>query len=149
MKYQIPMMFALLALAACGDHGEADCSDPDVECDPGGTTHYSANNQTSYDLTMKLVLVAQLGSGTTSIPIPANQEVPVFEDHMIGVNPKPTDTFVSMQILVTPAGGGDPDVAYAQDPIRDDAWAGGRVDVGDYGLSEYVFTVSETDLALP
>jgi hypothetical protein len=130
--------FLLFTLVSCDKSGGAINH-------PYGFADYIIHNQTSGELTVKFVTSLELGLETIdTIPnIQSGIAVKVFNDGIIGTNPRPTNSFSEINFILD----NDEDVTYAISPIEDDQWIILNQDIDDtgYGLTQYELIITDDD----
>ena len=112
--------------------------------EPVGSAHYFIQNQTESDLRVDFTASKELNFETRSILVPSDSSKVIFTDGIIGVNPKPSDSFSSIRIFKAPE---LTDVLLVMDPIEDNDWTilSRKFDTSGYGLTEYEFTVNNPE----
>ncbi len=151
--FLIILIFILSISLGCFDL--SDPSDEDnkflfinyIETDYGGSAIYFLNNKTDYDLIIEYTSVSQLDGTIEKSDIIYSGDIKEFYyDFIIGINPRPNDTLLSLSILkadnlsVT---------IYSQDPINIDSWIQEdmyNVDEYDYGLIHWILDINNQDL---
>ena len=88
---------------------------------------------------------AELNFETDSTTVPRDSSTVILTDGIIGVNPKPSDSFSSIRFFRT-ADLSAP--ALVIEPVEDDDWnvISQERDNSGYGLTEYEFTVTDQTL---
>ncbi|MGM0545164.1 MAG: hypothetical protein ACQEST_00460 [Bacteroidota bacterium] len=113
--------------------------------EPAGVAEYYVNNKSSVDLTVVFTKSSRLDSETDTTYVKDQNVEIIFDDAIIESNPKPSDSFSSMEFYKT----SDPDEPVMTiDPVSDQDWvvADEQLDENGYGLTQYEFEILEEDL---
>lgn len=115
--------------------------------DTVGAAHYYINNQSNIDINVVFTTTVELGSKTdSSTTISSGNSELIFKDGIIGVNPKPSDSFSKIEIY-TSSNKSVP--ALIIDPIKNKKWKiiGKKSgDVGGLRLTKYQLTITNSRL---
>lgn len=132
-----PALAAVAILAAgCGD------TDP-VVIEPAGSADYVFENQTSSALTVAWTLSPSLGNQKGSAgPVAPGGSIALVSDSIIGVNPRPPDTFASVRLL------DDGVPVLVQAPVASASWQVDVVTAGAHGYGHAIITLRATDADL-
>ena len=110
--------------------------------EPAGSAQYVIANQSDSDIKIVFTKSPQLNSEVdTSSTISNKTSDIIFEDGIIGVNPKPSDSFSKLEFY-TDSDFSSP--AYVIDQIDDEEWqvVSKNYKESEYGLTVYKLTVS-------
>lgn len=135
MKYHLIVLLSssLIFFASCG--GE------DVISEPAGAAQYFINNQTTGELNVSFVTTTALGSMTIdTIPtfqIGVSKEI--FQDGIIGVNPRPEDSFSELLFIKD----NDFDQPYKITEVSNDQW---EIISTDFNGSSYGLTIFQLNI---
>ncbi|PWN06006.1 hypothetical protein [Rhodohalobacter mucosus] len=134
------LILILLLVTSCADRS-ADA----LIIEPAGSAAYYINNQTLTDLKVVYINSEALNFQTDSTTVFRDSSTVIFTDGIIGVNPKPSDSFSSIRFFRT-SDLSSP--ALVIEPVDDGDWnvIGQERDNSGYGLTEYEFTVDEQNL---
>lgn len=112
--------------------------------EPAGSAHYYIDNQSNVDLKIIFTKSPELASEVDSSGVPANSSKLIFTDGIIGVNPKPSDSFSQINFYKTT----EDTAVFTIDSLDNDKWSIIGRDIGDsgYGLTKYQFTITENEL---
>ncbi|ATB29778.1 hypothetical protein [Melittangium boletus] len=118
------------------------CGSGEVIHEEVGSAKYFLDNQSSHALRVEWKTTGQLGSETEGVAsVPSGTVRELRSDSAFGVNPRPTDTFVSLTLYRTDTGGR----VYSQEPVRDEAWVSEREDSRTYGLTHHTLRIRDED----
>ena len=140
MKY----LFITLVLISIGC--SQDDNDPEVINEPAGSAEYFINNLSTKNLDIVFVKSVELGFGIDSTKTVTSQEVlKIFQDGIIGVNPKPTNSFKEIRFFDASNTSDEP--LFEITEINNNDWIITEQDLGDsgYGLTKYQLTISDED----
>ncbi|MDZ7693767.1 MAG: hypothetical protein U5K69_22055 [Balneolaceae bacterium] len=135
-KIIILPLFVAFLMVSCSDNNSSSVIE-----EPAGSAQYVIENQSNRDLKVVFTKSPQLNSeiDTTSTIVSKTAEI-IFEDGIIGVNPKPSDSFSKIEFYKTS------DISspvYAINQINDEQW---RIVSKDYGESGYGLTIYELSI---
>ena len=119
------LVFVCIAAASCR-----------VDDEPAGIAYYYIRNLTDQSFIVYYQLTNNLGSEEGSKTITSNKSTEIFFDAIIGVNPKPSDTFQWLIIRDT-----NNDVYTEQDPVDNDVWAQELFFDSGYGRTNYYWII--------
>jgi hypothetical protein len=127
-----------------------DVCPPGVVCEAAGASNYRIVNHASVELWVTAESLGAAFAGPLPMAVLPDGTRAFAGDSIIGVNPRPADSFRWVALSVVTSTQGVLREVYRWTPEQADAWVGGRVDESDaaYGLSEYRLDVSDADLEL-
>ena len=121
------------------------CENNELIIEPAGAAEYFINNQTTAALKVSFITSAELASiAVDSLPlIDSEAVVLIHTDGIIGVNPRPTDSFSSLRFVRDV----DTSNTYDINSIDNSQWEILERDLGDdgYGLTKYQLVIDDQD----
>lgn len=136
-KITIYLLLLAFLFVSCSENNSGSLIE-----EPSGSAQYVIENQSNSDLKVVFTKSPQLNSEIdTSGTIASKTAEIIFEDGIIGVNPKPSDSFSKIEFYKTS------DIsspAYVIDQINDEQW---RIVSKDYGESGYGLTIYELSIS--
>jgi len=113
--------------------------------EPAGSAEYLINNQTTGELSVSFITSSALDfMNVDTIPsIRTGESRIIFFDGIIGVNPKPSDSFSQLTFLLN----NNENSKYTISQIENDIWEIIESDIGGsgYGLTKYELIVTDED----
>jgi len=90
-------------------------------------------------LEISMHLTKELGGSVKTKLIGPETKLLIYEDAIIGQNPKPEDTFTAIELMVPDT----KELVYSQEPVQNSLWDEERLSDKDYYTAELVLIFSE------